>query len=204
MKWLNVIIFAVIAGLYTGIIMLIPPLKETSFQDIGIMYEWWVVFAVIIVVNCRKNWEAMLKCFAFFIISQPLIYGVEILFGQIDFSTALNYYKGFWLPMTFLTLPGGFIAFYCKKQNAIGSIVLGIGNVIQSICGIMYAVKAVTDFPHHLLSAIVCFGSAIIMVIFIQKEKKNRIISFAATIIITALIIAFIKSRGLYIVSNIF
>ncbi|MCQ2439663.1 MAG: hypothetical protein MJ074_07860 [Oscillospiraceae bacterium] len=62
MSWLTVILFAVAAGVYTGVMMLIPALADTSFQDIGISYEWWVIFAVIIVVNCGKSWEAMLKC----------------------------------------------------------------------------------------------------------------------------------------------
>ena len=87
MTWLKVIAFAIIAGLYTGAVMLMPFLKETSFQDIGIMFEWWVVFAVIVVVNCDKCWDAMLKCFAFFLISQPLIYLTEIVFGSMSFET---------------------------------------------------------------------------------------------------------------------
>ena len=62
MTWLKIIIFAVCVGVYSGVVMLIPALENTSFQDIGIAYEWWVIFAVIIVVNCEKNWEAMLKC----------------------------------------------------------------------------------------------------------------------------------------------
>lgn len=54
MSWLFVIIFSIIVGVYTGLIMLVPALKETSFQDIGISYECWVIFAVVIVVNCKK------------------------------------------------------------------------------------------------------------------------------------------------------
>lgn len=74
MSWLTVIVFAVAAGCYTGWIMTVDCLKGTSFQDIGIFFEWWVIFAVIIVVNCKKSWEAMLKCFLFFLISQPLVF----------------------------------------------------------------------------------------------------------------------------------
>ena len=143
MSWLFVILFAVIAGVYTGAVMLIPFLENTSFQDIGISYEWWVVFAVIIVVNCKKSWEAMLKCFVLFLISQPLVYLVEVLFGTLSAEMAMYYYRSIWLPMTFLTLPGGFIAFYCKKQNALGAVVLGLGNTILLILGIAYCLEAI-------------------------------------------------------------
>lgn len=39
MTWLKVIVFAIIAGMYSGAVMLIPFLKETSFQDIGMTSE---------------------------------------------------------------------------------------------------------------------------------------------------------------------
>lgn len=41
MTWLKVIIFAAVAGIYTGAVMLIPVLEDTSFQDIGIAYYDW-------------------------------------------------------------------------------------------------------------------------------------------------------------------
>ena len=53
--WLSVIIFAIIIGIYTGSVMMITSLKDTSFQDIGISYECWLIFAVIIVVIVRRT-----------------------------------------------------------------------------------------------------------------------------------------------------
>lgn len=54
MTWIRVILFAVIAGVYTGLVMFVPAFEDTSFQDIGKLYEWWVIFAVIVVVNCKR------------------------------------------------------------------------------------------------------------------------------------------------------
>ena len=54
MNWWFVILFAAVTGIYTGAIMTLDILKDTSFQDIGISYEWWVIFAVVIVANCGK------------------------------------------------------------------------------------------------------------------------------------------------------
>lgn len=187
MTWLKTVLFAVIAGVYTGLIMLVPALDNTSFQDIGVGYEWWVIFAVIVVVNCKKNWEAMLKCFVFFFLSQPIIFAVEVLFNHITLEQAIQYYR-IWLIPTILTLPGGLIAFYCKKQNTVGAIVLGLGNTIQLVLGVSYVVSCVKDFPHHLLSVLVSVISILLMSFAIQKEKKNRIISLVLPVVLTGLL----------------
>ncbi len=196
MSWLTVIIFAIAAGIYTGMIMLVPALNETSFQDIGINFEWWVIFAVIIIVNCRKNTEAMLKCFVFFLISQPVIYAVEILFGPLVFSQALIFYKATWLPMTFAVLPGAFIAYYCKRQDTIGAVVLGLGNTIQFIMGITYIAKCAGDFPHHLLSIIICFVSIPVMSFGIQESRKNRLISMLFPVLASAVLVVLAALTG--------
>lgn len=196
MTWLKVILFAVIAGAYTGAVMLIPFLEGTSFQDIGISYEWWVIFAVVIVVNCGKSWEAMLKCFVFFLISQPLVYIVEILFGALSIEMGWYYYRNIWFPMTLLVLPGGFIAYFCKKQNALGAIILGLGNTIQAVMAAIYLSMAIKNFPHHLLSGIVSGGSIIIMSICIQKKNKNRLIALLLPMGLTIAIMAFLKATA--------
>jgi len=196
MSWLKVIIFSVLIGVYTGLIMLVPSLKNTSFQDIGISYEWWVVFAVLIVTNCEKSYEAMLKCFAFFLISQPLVYITEVLLGSLSFSLAKTYYLTIWLPATLLTIPGGFIAYFCKKQNPLGAVVLGLGNTIESVFGVYYIKEAITDFPYHLLSGIYCFCFIALMSLCIMKKAKYRIISVVIPVILTLLLIVFAKVTG--------
>lgn len=195
MSWLTVILFAVAAGVYTGGVMLVSALKDTSFQDIGISHEWWVIFAVIIVVNCEKNWEAMLKCFVFFMVSQPLVYAVEVLFGPLTPDMAIHYYL-IWLPMIILTLPGGFIAYYCKKQNPLGAVILALGNTIQATFGVYYLAQAVANFPRHLLSSVVCFGSMLLMSFCIQKERRNRLISLLLPVALLALLAVLAKLSG--------
>ncbi|MDO4976736.1 MAG: hypothetical protein Q4E53_05675 [Eubacteriales bacterium] len=196
MSWLTVILFAIVTGVYTGFIMLIPILENTSFQDIGISYEWWVIFAVIVVVNCDKAWEAMLKCFVFFLISQPLVYAVEVVFGSLSLEQAKYYYFGIWLPMTFLTLPGGLIAYFCKKQNVIGGVILGLGNTIQAIHVLAYFGMAMRNFPHHLLSGIVSIVSIIVMTLCIQEEKKNRLVVFLTIFVMLVVILVLLKVSG--------
>ncbi len=196
LTWLKVILFAIITGVYTGVVMIIPFLKNTSFHDIGISYEWWVIFAVIIVVNSKKSWEAMLKCFVFFLISQPLVYLVEIVSGNLSLNMGWNYYYHIWLPMPFLTLPGGFVASFCHKQNILAGVILGLGNTIQAVLAIAYFGMAIKSFPFHLLSGLVCVGSIIIMSLFIQKETKNRLIAILIPIVLTAVILILLKVTG--------
>lgn len=200
MNWERVILFAILIGIYTGVILMVDCLYDTSFQDIGVLFEWWVIFAVIIVVNCHKSWEAMLKCFVFFLISQPIIYGVQVLAGSLALDTAIGYYVNYWFVPTLLTLPGGFIAYFCKKQNWIGAVILGLGNCIQAFMGAHYVVAASKAFPHHILSIIVCFGSIIVMTNSIHKKKVNRAIAYAIPATFTVLLVAYVMlNDGVYL-----
>ncbi len=195
MSWIHVILFALAAGVYTGFVMLVPVLKNTSFQDIGVLFEWWVIFAVIIVVNCKKSWEAMLKCFVFFAISQPLVFLIEGVFGTLSYDLGIMYLRSWMLPIL-MTLPGGFIAYHCKKQNVLGATILGLGNSIQALMGIHYASEAIGSFPHHLLSAVICFLSIAVMTLSIQETKKNRIIAILIPVVITVLTLLFLSLTG--------
>ena len=195
MTWLKVILFAIVTGIYTGAVMMISALDGTSFQDIGIGYEWWVIFAVILVVNCKKNREAALKCFVFFAVSQPVVYAVEVIFGHITAELGITYLR-MWLPKIILTLPGGFIASYCKKQNALGATVLGLGNAIQLLLGASYLVQAARSFPHHILSAIVCFASVFVMSFYIQHTKKYRRLSLCLPVILLLAALVLLRATG--------
>ena len=63
MTWVKVIIFAVAAGIYTGIMALLFP-STSSFHDIEVTFEAWVLFAIIIIVNCEN----------FFILAMGFLY----------------------------------------------------------------------------------------------------------------------------------
>lgn len=199
MSLLHVILFALVAGLYTGAVMLVPILEGTSFRDIGITYECWVVMAVIVVVNCRNCIEAALKCFLFFLISQPLCFITQVIFGHMPVEMAI-YYTKLWSIPILLTLPGGFIAYFSKKQNALGAIILGIGNAIELLLGAFYIFTAAKSLmshklPYHLLSGLFCLTSIIVMTLCIQKRKSGRIIAFITPVILS--IIAFIALRAM-------
>ena len=184
MTWPVVAAFAAIIGIYVGVINQIPILYDTSFRDIAVSYEWWVLFAVLIVSNCKNAKEAGLKCLVFFLISQPVIFLVEL--PSIGLDKVLYYYTKIWLPITLLTLPGGAIAFYAKKQNALGAVVLSIGNTIVALMGVSYFLKLYSAFPRHLLTVISCASIIVVLILGMQKRWKTRILSAATTLLLTA------------------
>lgn len=194
MTWPIVCGFAVIIGVYVGIINQIPILHDTSFQDIAVTLEWWVLFAVLIVSNCKSAWEAGLKCLVFFLISQPVIFLVEL--PTIGLDKALYYYTGIWLPISLLTLPGGAIAFLAKRQNVLGAAILGVGNTIVALMGVSYFQQILKVFPRHLLTVVSCAAIVAVTILGMQKKRRTRLLSAAITVLLTAVIAAWTVMNG--------
>lgn len=194
MTWPIVCGFAVIIGIYVGVINQIPILHDTSFQDIAVMLEWWVLFAVLIVSNCKSAREAGLKCLVFFLISQPVIYLVEL--PTLGLDKALYYYTSIWLPISLLTLPGGAIAFLAKRQNALGAAILGVGNTIVALMGVSYFQQILKVFPRHLLTVVSCAAIVAVTVLGMQRKRRTRLLSAAITVLLTAGIAAWTVMNG--------
>ena len=81
LTWKKLIIFAIFIGVYTGVMAIIPSTKDTSFRDISISFEWWVLFGTLIIINSKSPLDSALKCFVFFLISQPIVYLVQVPFN---------------------------------------------------------------------------------------------------------------------------
>ena len=185
MGWGKVIIFAVLTAILTAVLNLIPALEDTSFQDIAISFECWILFAMYIIMNCEKWYEAMLKTFVFFLISQPLIYLIEVPFNSMGFG--LFQYYGHWFRITLLTLPGSVIAFLVKRKSWLSVIVLSVADCMLAYLGAMYFWDMRWDFPHHLLSTVFCVLLALFFIFALLDKKSHRavaVIIFAAALII--------------------
>ena len=194
MTWPIVCGFAVIIGIYVGVINQIPIMHDTSFQDVAVTLEWWVLFAVLIVSNCKSAREAGLKCLVFFLISQPVIYLVEL--PAIGLDKALYYYTSIWLPVSLLTLPGGAIAFLAKRQNALGAAILGVGNTIVALMGVSYVRQMLGSFPRHLLTVASCAAIIAVTVLGMQRKRQTRLLTAAITVLLTAVIAAWTVLSG--------
>jgi len=175
MSWPRVIIFAVLTAVITAVLNLMPFLKDTSFQDIAISFECWILFAVFLIVNCEKWWEASLKCFVFFLISQPLIYLIEVPFNSLGWQ--LFMYYGYWFKLTVLTLPGAAIAFLVKRGDGLSVAVLSVANAFLCLLSANYISSVISDFPHHLISAVFCLALAVFFVYVLFDGKKLRTVS---------------------------
>lgn len=170
--WPKLIIWAVIAGVYTGVMAMIPAARDTSFADISISFEVWILFGILIIMNSKTAVESALKCFVFFLISQPLVYLTQILIGSADWSLFV-YYKG-WFIWTLFTIPMGFIGWYIKKEKWWGLVILGAMMVFLGFHYSGFLREAFTYFPHHLLSAIFCAVTLFLYPFAIFRDPKIR------------------------------
>ncbi len=198
MTWVRVIIFAAASAVLTAVLNLIPALKDTSFQDIAIAYECWILFAVFIIVNCKKWWEASLKCFVFFLISQPLIFLIEVPFLGWQ---VFGYYK-YWFFVTLLTLPGAVAAYQLKRRDWLSVLAMSVANGYLAYMCVKYFRSALAEFPNHLLSSVFCLALAVFFVFVFLDKKQLRIAALAviaAVLIGTGIYTQAARSQNLFV-----
>ncbi len=184
LTWKKLILFAVIAGVYTGVMAAMPWTKDTSFADISISFEWWVLFGILIIVNSKTPLDSALKCFVFFLISQPLVYLVQVPFFSRGWEI-FGYYKN-WIVWTLLTFPMGFIGWYMKKEKWWSLLILVpmLAFVGWHYLGFLQEVRSF--FPNHLLSAIFCAVTVIGYPLWIFSDKRIRTVGLAVSLVILA------------------
>ena len=170
--WWKVILFAVIAGVYTGVMAAIPAARDTSFQDISISFEWWILFAIILIVNSKSPLDSALKTFVFFLISQPLVYLVQVPFNDLGFGL-FRYYPP-WFIWTLATFPMAFVGYYMRKEKWWSLAILVPMLFLLGYHYVGFIGEAVYFFPNHLLSAIFCAATMIIYPLCIFHNKKLR------------------------------
>lgn len=191
LTWPKLLIFAVITGVYTAIMALLPITHDTSFADISISFEEWILFGVIIIMNSKSAIDSALKCFVFFLISQPLVYLLQVPFSEQGFG--LFRYYNYWFIWTVLTLPMGFIGYFMKKDKWWGLIILTPVLLLLGEHYLLFIQETVFSFPYHLLSCLFCFVTLLIYPICIFKNKKIKIAGtiISAVIILTTSVIGF-------------
>ena len=181
MTWLKVILFAVITALVTAALMVTPGLLNTSFRQMGTTLEAWVLFAIIIMTNCKKPLESALKTFVFFLISQPLIYLFQVPFYEGGFQIFM-YYR-YWFLWTLATFPMAFVGWYLTKKNWLSLLILSPMLVLLAVSGLQYIKIAVSDFPRMLLAAIFCFGQILLYTFVFFKDLPKRLVSLAIPVV---------------------
>ena len=195
MTWGRLILFAVISGILTGLIALLVP-DGNSIRQIAVTFEAWIVLAVIVIVNSRKPMESACKVFVYFLISQPLVYLIQVPFNSMGFGL-FRYYYPYWLYWTIATLPGGFIAWYIKKDNLLAAIILSVALSMLIFLGCGYLRDLLRTPPKFLLSTLFCFGSVPVLILGILHKRKTRLTTsgIAVFVLIVCLILQF-RSGG--------
>ena len=191
LTWRKLIIFALVAGAYTALMALIPATNHTSFRDIAVFFEWWILFGIIIICNSKSPTDSALKCFVFFLISQPLVYLIQVPFSDMGWKL-FGYYR-YWFYWKLDCLPMGFIGYSIKKKNWLSVLILSPMIVALVFMGLGYINSAIESFPHHLLSGIACFSIITIVILSLFEEKKYRFVSFGIALI-TAIVILILNN----------
>ena len=191
LTWKRLIIFAIIVGIYTGIMAMLPIVKDTSFSDLTVTFEVWIFLGIFIIMNSKSAKDSSLKCFVFFLISQPLVYLIQdVIKGSNLFMT---YYR-FWIVWTIACIPMGFVGYYMKKDKWWGLFILVPMLLLTGEECAGYLSKAMFSFPRHLLTTIFCIGVLIIYPLAIFKNKRVKTVGvvISGIIIVAVTIICFI------------
>ena len=184
MKWPYLILLAILSAALTAIFNCIPALEQTSFIAPAVTLELWAVLGIYIAVNCKGYVDAMIKVFVFFLISQPLIYLIEVPFKAAGFS--LFRYYPYWGMITLLTIPAAALAYRMKKDDILSALILSAANFLIIWQGISWGQGMIYNFPRYLIAVIFCFGMPFVMTFLLFKEKRTRLVAclLAAAIII--------------------
>ena len=180
MSWSAVVLYALGTAILTAFFLIVPVFKDTSFRRMGETMEAWIFFAVIIMANCKTPKESALKTFAFFLISQPLIYLFQVPFSWQGWSL-FAYYK-YWLIWTFLTLPMAFVGWHIKKKNWLSLLILSPALLALTEYSINAFRFSFRHFPFRLVTAIFCLAQVLIYLYVFTSNLRQKALGFAVPV----------------------
>lgn len=174
MSWPAVILFAVGTAVLTALFLIVPIFKDTSFERMGVTFEAWIFFAVLIMANCKQPLESALKTFVFFLVSQPLIYLLQVPFSYMGWGL-FGYYRT-WFIWTLLTFPMAWVGWYITKRNWWSLLILVPVLLLLSIEGVGCARAAAAHFPRLLVAAIFCLGQVLLYLYVFTEKRPQRLV----------------------------
>ena len=177
LTWPKLIIAAVIAGVFTAAMAIIPIFQNTSFYTITVTFEVWILFGIIIIMNSKSNLDSALKCFVFFLISQPLVYLLQVPFSWQGWGL-FGYYK-YWFIWTILCLPMGFVGYWMKKDKWWGYLILLPMLGLTAYSYLTYFSDFQFSMPRYILISLFCACALIFYPVAVFKTKMIRVVGAA-------------------------
>lgn len=194
LTWPKIILMAVLAGAYTALMALLPAAKDTSFADISISFEVWILFGILIITNSKTPVESALKCFVFFLISQPLVYLIQVPFSQLGWGIFV-YYK-YWFIWTLFTLVMGYVGWYMRREKWWSLVILGAMLVLLAYHYSGFLREAISFFPNHLLSAIFCAVTMLVYPLCIFEKKQLRVAGVIVSVVLLVAATVLVLAAG--------
>ena len=185
LTWKMLVLSAIIIGVSVGLLNSVPFLYNTTITDIATYFDFWIFCGIFIIMNAKSNKDSALKCFVFFLISQPLIYLVEVPFSRLGWGL-FGYYK-YWFIWTIFTIPMGYIGYYIKKNKWYGLLILTpillllSTSVGTSLGDLIYA------FPHHLINFLFVVITLIIYPLALFDDKRIKYVGLGISIVLLLL-----------------
>ncbi len=179
LTWPRLLLFSVAMGVVGALAAMLVP-DGWSLHEIAVHLEFWILCAIFIITNCGSAKEAAVKTFVFFLISQPLIYLIQVPFNWMGWQI-FQFYPH-WLIITVLTLPGAFIGWYIKRNDLLSGLILSVMLAALVCFGVGYLKDAVGNFPRHVLSTLFCFGQIPLYVWGILQNRRARLLALAISV----------------------
>ena len=182
LTWPKVIVAAVLAGVFTAAMAMIPGLHYTSFIAITVTFEVWILFGILIIMNSRSNLDSALKCFVFFLISQPLVYLLQVPFSWQGWGL-FGYYR-YWFIWTVFCFPMGFIGYYMKKGKWWGYLILLPMILLTAYSYLGYFSDFLFSRPRYILISLFCACVMILYPLAIFENKTIRAVGVSVSAVL--------------------
>ena len=179
MSWKLVLVLSIACGVIPGLLMVPEQLLGTSLQMPGISFEFWIFMGLFISLNCKKPLDAGLKVFVFFLISQPLIYLVQVPFSLLGWGL-FGYYPR-WALLTVLTFPAGMLANLITRGQWWSVLILLIPMGILALELPSAIVAMLTTFPKMSLTCLFIILQILMFPAALLQNKGKLVATYALT-----------------------
>ena len=176
MSWPAVILFAVGTAVLTAVFLIFPVFEDTSFARMGATFEAWIFCAVLIMANCKTPLESALKTFVFFLISQPLIYLLQVPISSMGWGL-FGYYR-YWFIWTLLTFPMAYVGWYIKKRNWLSLLILLPILYVLTRDYVGGFQQAFRHFPRMIVMAVFCLGQVLLYLYAFTENRLQKLLGF--------------------------